>query len=217
MQTIEFNEKLEFLFKPARLSMTSGIYGILNLLNGKIYIGSAVYFRARWRQHRHELKAGKHPNKYLQQSYNKNGAFAFEFLILETVLWKSDLVEREDYWLKLTDSFNPQFGYNICKKASSSLGVIRSEATRLKISKANKNRKRSLEFKAKLSKAVTGKKHTPEAIANMIEAQKKNDKRRLDKWPHELGRRCRCVECKDKKRIYIANYRAAAKNGNRIQ
>jgi predicted GIY-YIG superfamily endonuclease len=42
----------------------SGIYKITNLLNGKMYIGSAVNVRKRWHQHRHGLRCNKHDNRY---------------------------------------------------------------------------------------------------------------------------------------------------------
>lgn len=210
---IEFNEKLAFLFKPARLKITYGgrgaIYGILNLLNGKIYIGSAVNFKARFRQHKSELRSNKHKNNYLQSAWNKYGEEIFEFLVLEIVDNKNDLLDREQTWINLTNCYNDNCGYNILPNARNSLGVKRSDETKLKISKVNKGKVRSDEFKNKISKAVKGKKHTKEAIDNMIEAQKKNDKRKLDKWPHELGIKCRCADCKEKKRIYTANRRAA--------
>lgn len=210
---LEFNEKLSFLFKPAT-QCSSGIYCILNLINGKVYIGSAINVKSRWRQHKSELALSKHANRHLQQSYNKYGVAAFEFLVLEHVTWKSDLIKREDCWIHLTNCCDPLCGYNICKKANSSLGVIRSKATRLKISKGNSGVKRTLEFKNNLSKLITGRKHSPSAIANMIEAQKKNDKRKLDKWPHIDGIKCKCIECNEKKRIYTANRRAIIKNGH---
>ncbi len=34
--------------------MTTGIYKILNKINGKFYIGSAINIEARWRRHRHD-------------------------------------------------------------------------------------------------------------------------------------------------------------------
>ena len=40
----------------------SGIYQIRNLVNGKIYVGSAVNLRARMQSHFGELKNNKHNN-----------------------------------------------------------------------------------------------------------------------------------------------------------
>lgn len=39
--------------------MKSGIYKITNLVNGKLYIGSAVKIQRRWIEHRAQLIAGK--------------------------------------------------------------------------------------------------------------------------------------------------------------
>jgi len=30
--------------------------------------------------------------------------------------------------------------------------------------------------------------------------------RKLDKWPHELGYNCKCLECSDKKKEYFKLY-----------
>ena len=38
----------------------SGIYKIVNLINGKVYIGSAVNFEKRWREHRRGLISKNH-------------------------------------------------------------------------------------------------------------------------------------------------------------
>ena len=37
-----------------------GIYKIKNIINGKVYIGSAIYFIKRWSVHKSELKNNKH-------------------------------------------------------------------------------------------------------------------------------------------------------------
>ena len=41
----------------------SGIYQILNTVNNKFYIGSAVYFYDRWNTHKYCLRQDKHKNK----------------------------------------------------------------------------------------------------------------------------------------------------------
>ena len=51
----------------------SGIYQILNTVNGKFYIGSAVDFTLRWAQHKWEFKNNRHSNTHLQRAYNKYG------------------------------------------------------------------------------------------------------------------------------------------------
>jgi hypothetical protein len=59
-----------------------GIYQILCIPNGKIYIGSAIDLRARWEQHRHSLRRRDHRNRHLQQAWDKYGESNFEFSVL---------------------------------------------------------------------------------------------------------------------------------------
>ena len=56
----------------------SGIYIIRNLINGNVYIGSAVRIDSRKRQHLHKLRSGKHENGHLQKAWNKYGEDSFE-------------------------------------------------------------------------------------------------------------------------------------------
>jgi group I intron endonuclease len=71
----------------------SCIYKIVNNINGKIYIGSAVDFKRRKRDHLYQLKKGIHHSKYLQRGYNKHGFENFNFSILEIVENHSELLE----------------------------------------------------------------------------------------------------------------------------
>jgi len=44
----------------------SSIYQIRNIINNKIYVGSAINTRTRWGKHRHDLRKGVHKSKYLK-------------------------------------------------------------------------------------------------------------------------------------------------------
>ena len=61
----------------------SGIYKILNIINNKIYIGSAVNIDRRWSEHKSLLTNNKHHSKYLQNSFNKYGTENFLFEVVE--------------------------------------------------------------------------------------------------------------------------------------
>ena len=64
--------------------MESGIYKILNNINGKIYIGSTKNFNKRWVTHKYLLRLNKHENKHLQYAWNKYGEVHFEFIKVES-------------------------------------------------------------------------------------------------------------------------------------
>jgi group I intron endonuclease len=118
----------------------SGIYRIRNLNTGKGYVGSAKKFNARWNEHKRQLRGNFHHSILLQRSWNKYGQNAFVFEILEVVKnpTKKKLEEREQYWIDLLDVTNPAKGYNIAPKAGTSLGIKRSEETKLRNSLGHK-------------------------------------------------------------------------------
>lgn len=130
----------------------SGIYRIVNLVNDKFYIGSAVNLERRWYMHRNRLIAGKHRNAHLQAAWNKYGESAFQFRVVEFVKDRNGLIEREQAWLDC--SYDEAFSYNICKVANSRLGV--------------KARPETIE---KMREAATGVLHTEEAKAKMSAAK----------------------------------------------
>lgn len=174
--------------------MKSGIYKILNKLNGKFYIGSAVNLENRWREHKYHLNRDSHKNKHLQNSWINYGEIAFEFIILEYVEDKYKLIKIEQSYL---DSLTP--AYNMAQIAGSRAGVPMSEEAKNKIGAANKGkllgrvmlqatkdlislankgkqntkgRKQSAEEIAKRVAANTGKTRTKETKTKMSEARK---------------------------------------------
>lgn len=130
------------------------IYGIVNKINGHKYVGSAVNFYKRKSLHLRQLKNKKHHSDYLQRAWDKYGSENFEFIILEKVENKEDLIPREQWWI---DNSNNE--YNVCKIAGSSLGVKRSEETKEKCRLAHLGEKHP-EWRRKLkSEAQGGEKH----------------------------------------------------------
>jgi len=108
------------------LPKTSGVYQIKSRINEKIYIGSAVDFMKRKREHWYNLKNRNHCNRYLQRHHDKYGIKDLWFKIMEFCP-KEKLIEREQYYM---DILKPEF--NICLVAGSSLGVIFTEERKQK-------------------------------------------------------------------------------------
>jgi group I intron endonuclease len=113
----------------------AGIYQILNKINGKRYIGSAVDVRRRWRLHCSELHRHIHCNPHLQAAWELYGRKNFAFSVLEYVPDVERLLEREQHYL---DLLSPE--YNIALVAGSQLGLVRSEEARQRMSRAQRNR-----------------------------------------------------------------------------
>lgn len=92
-----------------------GIYQIINILNGKFYIGSCgdkQGFKARFLNHRWRLRVGRHPNRHLQGAFNIHGEKNFLFICLMNTE-KSRLLKIEQYFLDNCRPFDPLIGYNI--------------------------------------------------------------------------------------------------------
>ena len=66
------------------LNQKSGIYKIINKVNGKYYVGSTKDFNKRWLDHKSALIGNRHPNDKLQRAWNKYGQDKFEFVITES-------------------------------------------------------------------------------------------------------------------------------------
>lgn len=74
-----------------------GVYQILNVKNGKSYVGKSVQIKGRWAIHKWTLSAGTHHSKYLQNSWKKYGSEAFEFRVIQCGR-PEDLAKMEAYW-----------------------------------------------------------------------------------------------------------------------
>lgn len=140
----------------------SGIYQIVNTVNGKRYIGSAKCFKVRWTKHLGDLRLSRHHSAYLQRSWNAHGADAFLFEIVE-FCDVAELIAREQAWI---DAAKPE--YNVSPTAANCTGVKHSAATKLKHSLARVGKKASPEAVAKR----IGQKRTAEQRARFSEAQK---------------------------------------------
>lgn len=96
-----------------------GVYKIINVVNGKVYIGSSKDIDRRWNEHIRSLEVNMHPNQKLQNAWNKYGRQSFKFEIIEECDEKHQF-EREQYYI---DQYNPfqSAGYNIVQKISNDL------------------------------------------------------------------------------------------------
>lgn len=147
----------------------SGIYKIINKTNGKYYVGSAVNFKKRWREHRNKLNKNKHNNLYLQHAWNKCGSDNFEFLIVEYVdnvygRKCDDLLKIEQKYLDIAKSdkdSNIDSHYNICYFThQTTRGIKLSEEHKNKLSMSRKGKKHSIESRKNMSKLKIGQKNS---------------------------------------------------------
>jgi group I intron endonuclease len=113
---------------------TAGIYGIYSAINDSIYVGSSICMWRRTKQHKTDLKCGRHPNDHLQNAYNKHGVDEFVMIVLENsdIEEKDYLLDREQYWIDYCrDNFNAV--YNDKPLAASTKGRPHTQEAKEKI------------------------------------------------------------------------------------
>jgi len=144
----------------------SGIYFIRNILDNKIYVGSAVNFNSRWRRHKNLLRNKLHHCLPLQNAWNLYGELVFAFECVELIDNKNMLLLIEQNYLdKYWD--NGTNCYNICKDAMAPMtGRKHTVEARRKMS-----RPCSEELKEKFSLLYTGKKTSDATKLKMSLAQ----------------------------------------------
>lgn len=157
--------------------MNTGIYEIVNLLNGNSYIGSSCEIRQRWKMHRWHLNRGSHHSPHLQASWAKHGPENFAFRVL-LVCAKEHLAFYEQ---AAFDKSRPVF--NVAPRAYMPCVVMSLEA-RQRASERMKGNTNTLGFRhspeskdlirrAKMGNTATkGHKLTPEHIAKVAAAHR---------------------------------------------
>jgi group I intron endonuclease len=163
------------LSKGERAMKQAGIYQIKNTINGKIYVGSSVDLRRRFREHRRLLLNNTHHSIILQNAVNCYGIKSFIFETIE-LCSPNNLITREQYYI---DSLNP--AYNVCKVAGNTLGREHTAKSKNKMSVSKKGKpgtrtgaQLSQETKNKIAKSHLGKPswnkgktHSPDTINKM--------------------------------------------------
>ena len=157
----------------------SGIYQIRNLVNGKVYVGSAVNLHRRALAHFNKLLHQSHHSIKLQRAYNKYGPDNLTFEVLEYVE-EENLLEREQYYINTLEAVSN--GYNINPIAGNSSGYKHSESSIQKMKQARANnppkgmsgKRQSEEAKRHLSNIMKGennpmygKHHSEESLKKM--------------------------------------------------
>lgn len=105
----------------------SGIYGIKNTLDQKVYIGKSKNIKKRWASHKSELKRKvkkKDTNRYLWYAVQKYGLENFEFFVAEELIIDEALFKvKELYWMDYYNSCNRDFGYNLRRDSKTNMIV----------------------------------------------------------------------------------------------
>jgi group I intron endonuclease len=172
------------------MKIISGIYYIVNLLDGRFYIGSSKDIltpnKGRWYHHRNMLRKNKHTNNRLQRAWNRDSENNFLFVIAETC-GESDLKTTEQ---KHLDEAKKK-GSKIYNTSMLAYRIEMTESIRKKISDISKRnyaegkwvhhmsgKHHSIETRQRISKSLKGryskelnpnygKKATPDTLSKM--------------------------------------------------
>ena len=151
----------------------TGVYSLVNLINGNAYIGSSINIEHRMKSYLNKafLKSKNNSNSPIIKALSKYGPEHFAVLIIQYADIEK-LAELETYYI-----VNLKPYYNVLKYGYSSLGFKHTEETKKMLSELAKNRVHSDKTKSLISKALVGennpfynKNHSIESKLRMIEA-----------------------------------------------
>lgn len=147
----------------------AGIYKLTCIYNGKVYIGKAINLNKRLNSHRYCERRSK-GRCYFENVIIKYGWNSFVVEIIETfenfdkTKDNKFLLEKEAYYIGVFESTNKDIGYNICTYSQDRTGLVHSDDTKEKMSKA------------KLGKPLSD--HHKEAIKNKMSTEENREKMR---------------------------------------
>lgn len=111
--------------------MSTGVYLVKCIANGRCYVGSSKNIPMRWKEHRYDLRHNQHCNDHWQKAWNKYGENKFEWSVLEaTDVDDTVLRQREQHWI---DILHPEF--NVSRFVfHTRLGLPHNEQSKKKMS-----------------------------------------------------------------------------------
>ncbi len=152
-----------------RSSAMGCIYQAKNRINGKCYVGKTVRtIGERRRDHEYQSESASF---YFHNALRKYGFDAFEWKILFDDIDEGELDSMEVATIKLKRTKAPN-GYNLTDGGGGVSGRRLSAETKEKISKANKGKRRTIEFRIKMSEGCEGRRLSAETKEKISKAGK---------------------------------------------
>lgn len=146
----------------------AGIYFILNLVNGKIYLSSACSGRMSNPPAGHKHLYGFNGNKPVANAVKKYGLHNFAFIVLETLASQGVVTQKDNLiLLEMENLYIKQLApdYNIAPQAGNSFGYKHTEETKL-----NMKENYSYERRERIGSLNRGKRLSPETVVQMRES-----------------------------------------------
>ena len=119
------NKKKELVKEYKQNPPKMGVYQIRNLVNDKVFVGTALNLDGILNSNKFQLKMGGHKNKALQSEWKEFGAENFVFEVLDELTpnassekdYREELAFLEEFWLDKLKPFGER-GYNEKKKTT---------------------------------------------------------------------------------------------------
>lgn len=176
--------------KNVEKGFTCGIYKIINIINGKFYLGSSKKIEYRWEsEHKRQLNKGTHVNIILQRAWNKYGSDNFKMEILE-IVEPEFLLKREQFYL---DKLKPK--YNIGKHSTGGDNLSnhpdkKNIINRIKNTIIKQNKSKDPEYWKQWSEKYKGEKN-PNYGNKWSDEQKKRNSNKLKEY-YKIHKSYRC-------------------------
>jgi len=115
------------------------VYKISNNTNNKIYIGITTRgYQKRFKKHIKEMEAGS--AFILHNAMRSYGVENFSVTLLEECQDTEHLKHREQFWIKMLNTTDRAWGYNMTQGGDGTFGRLHSDETKAKMSKIAKGR-----------------------------------------------------------------------------
>lgn len=166
--------------------MLWSVYEHKNKTNNKRYIGiTSQTVQRRW-------KGGYayHGQSLFYNAIQKYGWNNFSHTVIQVVLTAEQAKDLEIQLIRLHQSNNPQYGYNITAGGDGSYGFKRPQSTRDKISRTLQGHKVDATTIEKMRVKSTGKKHTEaskQKISNALKGAVRTEDQK--KWLSEVNKK----------------------------
>lgn len=155
--------------------MAGGVYQIRNLVTNDRYVGSAVDFARRRRDHFALLRRGRHHSVHLQRAYDKYGEAAFTFEVLAECDAKFALAAEQNLLTAQAGSYNiardacaPMSGRKHTPATREKIRRARTGAARPAHSAALREKFQHPEYRARFSAAQRGRPKSPEHAQKLV-------------------------------------------------
>ena len=186
--------------------MNAAVYVIVNLVNGKTYVGKANNAQKRWTNHLSAARS-KSPRSLIARAIRKHGSGNFRFDVLAHYPSEEEALRWEGWWISFFESNVSGKGYNL--DAGGHGGKTLTAETRARISDALRGRCKSAAHVANMSKAASSR-AAPSAEVVERRAASNRGRQRTPEQKRRIAEAKKGVRFSEEQRAHMA----AAHRGN---